>query len=306
MTAEALLAAARTLAILSVLLLLGQWWFTAWRQRQQSKDKIAKRLMHGGEVLEEGRESRLAGGRFERLQLKAGIQVSQSTALLVVFLILVVALIVAVLGSLTLALFVPALAFVLIAIFWNLRYQKQRRLIFDHLPGMIDAVIRSIDAGRSLEQALVDALRDAPEVFAPLSFRLRSAVDAGRDYTGLMDDFAELYQVSPLVLVAVALRTSSRFGSSIRPVLRQVADALRSQQEMRRDFLTATTETRMTAIAFAVLPAGIGLYVIAMNPGFRDILLHTESGNKMLAVACFLLLLGMGAIVRMIQGVGRG
>ncbi|MDX1802982.1 MAG: type II secretion system F family protein [Alcanivorax sp.] len=306
MSAEALLNAARSLAILSVLLLAGQWWFLRLRARQQNKQRVNARLMHVREVLEEGREAKLAGGRFERLQFKAGLYISQSVMTLLVVAVLAFAMLMLVVAGVLAAIMVVAAAVVFAVLFWNLRYQKRRRIIFEHLPTMIDGVIRGIDAGRSLEQALVDGLREAPEVFEPLSFRLRSAVEAGRDYAHLMDDFAELYEVPPLVFVAVALRTSSRFGSSIRPILKQVSDALRSQEEMRREFMAASTETRMTAIAFAVLPVAIGGYVMAMNAGFRQVLLHTDAGNKMLAVALGLLALGMVAIMRLIQGVGRG
>ncbi|EKF74351.1 hypothetical protein A11A3_09130 [Alcanivorax hongdengensis A-11-3] len=306
MNAEVLLAAARNLAILAVLLLVGQWWFARVRERQQARRRVNARLGTGHDIQDDEREARLAGGRFERLLLRAGLHISQSTLTLLVMVVVVATLVTMVLAKVWMALLVPVLAAGLAWMLWNMLYQKQRRIIFDSLPGIIDIVVRSIDAGRSLEMALVDSLREAPPVFEPLSFRLRSAVEAGRDYTYLMDDFAELYQVPPLVFVAVALRTSSRFGSSIRPILRQVSEALRSQQEMRREFMAATAETRMTAIAFAVLPVGIGVYVIAMNEGFREILLHTDTGQKMLMVAVGLLVFGIALIMRMIQGVGRG
>ena len=121
-----------------------------------------------------------------------------------------------------------------------------------------------------------------------------------------MDDFATLYNVSSLVFVAVALRTSSRFGSSIRPVLKKVSQALRSQQEMRREFIAATAEIRFTAVAFAMLPVGIGVALIAMNEGFRHVLLETDAGHKLLAVSITLIAVGALIIFRMVQGVGRG
>src|SRR5690606_16321699 len=136
-----------------------------------------------------------------------------------------------------------------------------RRYIFEGLPIVIDNVLRSMDAGRSLDQAMVESLNDAHEVFAPLAFRVRSAVEAGRDYAGLFDDYARLYQVPPLVLVAVTLRTTSRFGASVRPVLGQVAESLRNQQEMRREFMASTAETRMTATVFAAVPILLSAYM---------------------------------------------
>lgn len=307
MDAETLLSAARNLAVLSVCLLFGQWCLLHLRARQASKQHVSARLNRKlvDASAEEG-EVKLVGGRFQRLQLKAGLELGQSTLLLLALVVVALTLLVLVLVGVVFALMVPVVAALLAVLYWNLRYQRRRRTVFESLPGAIDDVVRGVDAGRSLEQALVDSFNEAAPVFAPLAFRLRSAVEAGRDYTQLMDDFATLYKVPPLVFVAVALRTSSRFGSSVRPVLKKVSHALRSQQEMRREFMAATAETRFTAIAFAILPIGIGVGLIAMNESFRDVLLETDAGHKMLGVSIGLIVVGTLIIFRMVQGVGRG
>ena len=126
-----------------------------------------------------------------------------------------------------------------------------------------------------------------------------------RDFTRLFDDFARLYQVASLVLVSIALRTSARFGSSVRPVLQQVANSLRSQQELRREFLASTAETRFTAGAFTLLPLGMAVYMMLINEKYAEVLLNTSTGHNMLIVAGVLQTLGVIVIWRMVQGVGR-
>ncbi|HEX5678650.1 MAG TPA: type II secretion system F family protein, partial [Alcanivorax sp.] len=189
--------------------------------------------------------------------------------------------------------------------YWRFRFQQQRRRIYEELPGLIDTSLRYMNAGRSLENALVETFNDAPPVFDPLAFRLRNAVEAGRDYTGLFEDFGGLYRIPSLVLVSIALRTSARFGSSIRPVLGQVATSLRSQQELRREFMAATAETRFTAAAFALLPMGLAAYMILINENYSRVLLDTDTGHLMLAISGGFQGLGIIIIWRMIQGVGR-
>lgn len=189
---------------------------------------------------------------------------------------------------------------------WRMRFQKQRQIIHEELPGVVDAVLRNIDAGRSLEHSLISSFDEASPVFNPLVFRLRNAVEAGRDYTRLFEDFAQLYQVPAMVLVAIALRTTSRFGSSIRPVLEQVSASLRSQQAMRREFLAASAETRFTAITFAVLPPALAAFMVLVNDEYSDVLLNTATGHSLLLTAGVLQIIGMVVIWRMIQGVGRG
>ena len=307
MTPDALLTLSRTLATVALIVMAVQLVWFALRGRVRARQMVRARLQHAAEVSTgEPREPGLSGGHYERLAMKAGISYDPVRLTLVVFIVVIATFAVLIfygplMGALVLGGFLA-----LGVIIWNLLYQRQRRSIFDTLPDVMDDVIRNVDAGRSLEMALLAGLEQAPEVYAPLTFRLRSAVEAGRDYTHLMDDFAELYQVPPLVFVAVALRTSSRFGSSIRPILKQVSAALRAQQEMRREFMAATAETRFTAAAFAILPPGIGVGMIAMNDSFREVLLETDAGHKMLMIAGGLIVVAILIIMHMVRGVGRG
>ncbi|PCM44263.1 type II secretion system F family protein [Marinobacter sp. ANT_B65] len=189
---------------------------------------------------------------------------------------------------------------------WRMRFERQRRQIFEELPGILDGLLRSISVGRSAEQSIVTSFSDGSPVFDPLVRRLKSAVSQGRDYTLVLDGFAKLYQIPPLTQLAIAFRTSSRFGSSIRPVLQEVAKAIRSQQELRREFLAETAETRFTAVVFAIMPPGLGVYMVVINEQFSDKLLETDAGHTLLYISGGLQLFGILLILKLISGVGRG
>lgn len=189
---------------------------------------------------------------------------------------------------------------------WRLMYEKQRRQIFAELPVIVDSVIRSLSAGRSVEQGLAIAFGDASPVFNPLVFRLKSAIAQGRDYTNILDGFAALYNIPSITQVALALRTSARFGSSVRPVLLEVSKAIRARQELRQEFMAATAETRFTAMVFALMPPAMAVYIVLMNEDFAETLLNTGTGHTMLVIAGVLQLLGSALIWNLIRGVGRG
>lgn len=294
-----------SIVAVAALLLVGSQLTWSWlRSRRALARQVQARLVPTRE-LGSGSVARVKLGPLEKFLVQADIDISPARAL--------VFLLVALLGVLLIAIYEGAVV-TLVTIFflatvcvmyWKVRFQKQRRIIHEELPGIVDAVMRNIDAGRSLEHGLIHAFEDSSPVFEPLVFRLRSAVEAGRDYTRLFEDFAAIYNIPSLIMVSIALRTSSRFGSSIRPVLQQVATSLRSQQDMRREFLAATAETRFTAVTFAVLPPGLALYMVTINEQYSRVLMHTDTGHTMLIVAGVLQLLGMILIWRMIQGVGR-
>ncbi|KEF30084.1 MAG: type II secretion protein F [Gammaproteobacteria bacterium] len=304
MPAQTLFAAAITVSVLTLVVLLGQWVWTRTAGMRAIERTTRMRLFPAQETTVLG-GARVDLGPVERLLVQADIAMSlQRLTILAVVLVagLLVLFVTRGLVELLVTVFFISVAG---AVWWRVRFQKQRRVIHEELPGIIDAALRNIDAGRSLEHSLIVAFDESSPVFQPLVFRLRSAVEAGREYTGLFEDFARLYNTPSMILVALALRTTSRFGSSIRPVLEQVAASLRSQQELRQEFLAATAETRFTAVTFAVLPPGLAAYMVLMNEEYADILVNTPTGHNLLITAGILQLIGMAVIWRMIQGVGR-
>lgn len=304
MNSQLLFIAALMLASAATLLVAIQWWWSSWSTRRWLTGRMTQRLEPRQELAVLG-GARVDLGPLETLLVRA--DVTWSKRQLIVMAVALLAILAAIAMTRGPVVLLVTLFFVISAaiVWWRVRFQKQRRVIHEELPGIIDAVLRNIDAGRSLEHALVTAFDEASPVFRPLVFRLRSAVESGREYTRLFEDFSGLYQVPALILVAIALRTSSRFGSSIRPVLQQVAHSLRSQQELRQEFLAATAETRFTAVTFALLPPGLAAYMVLMNDEYAGVLLNTQTGHTLLMTAAFLQVTGVMMIWRMIQGVGR-
>jgi len=301
MSAVELLGMAQMLGIIAVLTVLMQLVWFRYRQRSLLTERVRQRLQQRTEIGSESGQVRVVAGPLERLLLRADIRLSRvQLSLLGIVIFLIVVLVMASSGFIAAAV-VMALLAASLWMYWRFRFQQQRRMIFESLPGIMESTLRYMSAGRSLEASLLESFQDAPPVFAPLTFRLRSAIESGRDYTGLFEDFSRLYQVSSLVLVSIALRTSARFGSSIRPVLEQVAGSLRSQQELRREFLASTAETRFTAGAFTLLPLGMAAYMMLINEKYAEVLLNTDTGHTMLLIAGILQGLGVLVIWRMIQ-----
>jgi len=268
------------------------------------KKRTARRL--APEVRVEQKPSVIDLGPLQSVLLRAGFRVSGARILLQAIILLATLLAVFILQGLVEVL--VSLFFVITALVttWRVKFERQRRQIFEELPGILDGMLRSVSVGRSVEQSIVNAFSDASPVFDPMVFRLKNAVSQGRDYTLVLDAFASFYQIPAFTQIAIALRTSSRFGSSVKPVLFEVAKAIRSQQELRREFMAATAETRFTAIVFAIMPPGLAVYMVVLNEQFSEKLLHSEVGHTLLMVSGGLQLLGIVMIWNLIRGVGRG
>src|SRR5690606_35221469 len=138
--------------------------WVALREKQRINRNVAGRLQAHAEVPGSEETAHIANGRYQRLLVKAGMPLDQSSLMMGTLLILAaVGVVLVFLGPLWLPL-VPVTALLFIVLLWKVRYGRRRRVIFESLPGLIDNVIRGIDAGRSLDQAMVDSFRDAPSV----------------------------------------------------------------------------------------------------------------------------------------------
>lgn len=248
----------------------------------------------------------IAHGAVEQMLIRAGLNASLLRVILVITggLAAIVALVL-LRGWIEAAVALVSLVLI-VATLWRIRHEQLRRRIFEALPAIVDSVLRSLSAGRSVEQSLISAFAEAPPVFDLLNLRLRNAVQQGRDYSRVLDEFGALYDIPVMAQIAIALRTSAHFGSSVRPMLREVSKAIRSRQELRREFMAATSETRFTAVVFALLPPGLAIYIVLINENFARVLLDTDAGHTMVLIAVVLQVLGSLFIWRLIRGVGRG
>ncbi|MFB2704960.1 type II secretion system F family protein [Marinobacter shengliensis] len=290
--------------VAAVLVIMLQLTLSRLLAADDIKKRTARRL--APEVRVEQKPSVIDLGPLQSVLLRAGFRVSGVRILLQAIILLATLLAVFILQGLVEVL--VSLFFVITALVttWRVKFERQRRQIFEELPGILDGMLRSVSVGRSVEQSIVNAFSDASPVFDPMVFRLKNAVSQGRDYTLVLDAFASFYQIPAFTQIAIALRTSSRFGSSVKPVLFEVAKAIRSQQELRREFMAATAETRFTAIVFAIMPPGLAVYMVVLNEQFSEKLLHSEVGHTLLMVSGGLQLLGIVMIWNLIRGVGRG
>ncbi len=91
MTAEALLGAARNLAILAVVLIVAQLLWVALREKQRVKRNVSGRLQAHAELPGGEERAYIASGRYQRFLVKAGMSLDQSSLMMGALLILAAA-----------------------------------------------------------------------------------------------------------------------------------------------------------------------------------------------------------------------
>ncbi|GAB2881103.1 hypothetical protein GCM10027093_15410 [Paraburkholderia jirisanensis] len=161
------------------------------------------------------------------------------------------------------------------------RTRARRRRIVRQLPSFLDGIVRLVVLGNSVPAAFQAALQttEAPlrECLDHVSRMLRSGVEIDR----ALQHVSELYRVSEFELVGAVLRLSVKYGGRADTMLDRMASFMRDLEQAERELIAMSAETRMSAWVLALLPIGIGGFLIAFNPHYFASMWNDGSGRTL-------------------------
>ena len=200
---------------------------------------------------------------------------------------------------------VLALALVLAFVYAGLMLQAERRRqrMVEQMPGFVDQLLRMVNVGSTLEEALVGATREAPEplrqVFEPVvrQTRLGGSVDEALEMA------SDRYNLQELRFLTTAVRISRRYGSSIKEMLYSIVTMIREQERARRELRGMTSETRASAWILGALPVLLVGYMLVVNPEFFLGLWNDETGRILVFVAVAMQVSGVVVLWRLLKSV---
>ncbi|WP_295718805.1 type II secretion system F family protein [uncultured Halovibrio sp.] len=241
--------------------------------------------------------------RVKRRLWQAGIEPAQWQ--LVVLVVLGFIALGAGFSALGLAGAVIALALILAFAYAGLMLQAERRRqrMVEQLPGFVDQLLRMVNVGSTLEEALVAATREAAlplrQVFEPVvrQTRLGGSVDEALEMA------SDRYNLQELRFLTTAVRISRRYGSSVKEMLNSIVTMIREQERARRELRGMTSETRASAWILGALPVLLVGYMLAVNPGFFLGLWNDETGRVLVFVAVAMQVSGVIVLWRLLKSV---
>lgn len=254
-------------------------------------------------IFESARAVRSGLPGWDRLLLLAGVR--QSAGLYVRLAVPLVGL--AMLAWLTLGVVSGIVTLLLVAILeyfllW-LRADKRQRRMISQLPAFLDNIVRLITIGNSMGAAFQTAsattdepLREVVEMAASLS-RSAKELDAALVHVSRLYGLKELYMVAAVVSLAM------RFGGRSDQVLERMAAFMRDVAQARNELSAGSAEIRLSAWVLALLPVGIGGFIMLTNNDLFMNLWRDPAGFKMLVTAVVLQIVGSYWLYRMAKSI---
>jgi tight adherence protein B len=153
--------------------------------------------------------------------------------------------------------------------------RRRERLQAAQLAVVVEILAAHVHAGRSLRQALVDAVADVPE---PAAGRVaEAAADAA---LGAPPDMAlrALGASRDVAYLVAAVRLHTRSGGDLALLLERMAELLLDRAAQRRAAEVATAQARATGRIVTAMPAlGVAALFMADRSGF-DLLVRSPIG----------------------------
>lgn len=184
-----------------------------------------------------------------------------------------------------------------------LRQQASRRRakIVEQLPAFLEAGLRVLQAGSTLEESLSSAAAESPEPLRPLFQSVNRQVRLGAPLDQVLSEAAEIHRIRDLKVIALAASINRKYGGSLRNVFRSLIAAIRARDSAARELRALTAETRFSAVVLAVIPALLVVYIYFQNRGYYEQMWASTGGRVALIMAVVLQVIGVVMIYRMMN-----
>ncbi|TDY26210.1 tight adherence protein B [Paraburkholderia sp. BL6665CI2N2] len=181
----------------------------------------------------------------------------------------------------------------------TMRVNKRRQQIVRQLPLFLDGIVRLITLGNSVPAAFQAALQttEAPlrECLDYVSRMLRTGVEIDR----ALSQVAMIYGVRELELVGAVLRLSVKYGGRADVMLERMASFMRDLEHAERELVAMSSETRLSSWVLAMLPIGIGGFLILSNPKYFASMWFDPMGRQLVYLAFVLQVVGAYLLYRL-------
>ena len=165
--------------------------------------------------------------------------------------------------------------------YWvNRRVQQRQQDITNGFPDSLDLMLVCVEAGQSLDQAILRVAREIKPGYPTLAEEFEIVANemrAGKDRVTVLRDMAERCGVNDVASFVTVLVQSATFGTSISDALRVYASEMRDKRVMRAEEKANVLPTKLTigTMLFTVPP----LLIILVGPSMYDIYVNLLGGG---------------------------
>ncbi|SAI72448.1 type IV pilus assembly protein [Bordetella ansorpii] len=251
----------------------------------------------------EGRYVPQGGGAWARLLLQAGLRPDARFYLVLILPVVVIPVLAWLFGGWFSA--GAALGLTVVLSYFRIWYKadRRKRRMVSQLPAFLDAVVRLITIGNSVNAAFQGGLANIDDPLLEVLQRADALSRSGKDLDASLLQVSRQYGLRELFLVSAVISLALRFGGRSDQVLERMAGFMRDLEHARDELTALSAEIRLSAWILALLPIGLGLFIITFNNALFVGMWNDPLGFRMLLVAAGLQIGGSYWLYRMARAV---
>lgn len=181
---------------------------------------------------------------------------------------------------LLLAAFCGMVGFFIPGLMLQRRIEQRKKIIQNGLPDALDLFIVCLEAGSSLDQAILKTSLDLDVPYPPLAEELRmitTETRAGKPRLEAFKNFATRCGVDDVRALVAMLVQADRFGTSIAQALRTHAETSRTKRRQRAEERAGKIGVKLVfPLVFCLFPA---FMVVTIGPGVIQLIRFFEANH---------------------------
>ena len=179
--------------------------------------------------------------------------------------------------------------------FLHIHSKRKKRLkkFLQLLPDALDLMSRGLSAGHAFTEALQMVSTEMPEPIATEFRKTYEEQNLGLSLKLALENLVERVPLLDLRMCVTAVMIQRETGGNLSELLEKVAYTIRERFRIMEDLKTMTLSSRWSAWLLCGLPIFLAVYVTLMNPGYMDVMWRDARGNRLLAIAAIMQVLGM-------------
>ena len=179
--------------------------------------------------------------------------------------------------------------------FLHIHTKRKKRLkrFLQLLPDALDLMSRGLSAGHAFTEALQMVSTEMPEPIATEFRKTYEEQNLGLSLKLALENLVERVPILDLRMCVTAVLIQRETGGNLSELLEKVAYTIRERFRIMEDLKTMTLSSRWSAWLLCALPIFLAVYVTFMNPGYMDVMWRDARGNRLLAIAAIMQVLGM-------------
>lgn len=180
---------------------------------------------------------------------------------------------------------------------------RRGRRIDRQLPEALDLLVGELRGHRSAPEAIAEVARRLADPLRVECARSAEEMALGASLRQALEGLRRRVPSRPLAAAVTAVLVAERTGGDLAECLARQSQAAREQIAFLQEVRAVTAHARATAAVLTLLPVGVGLAMLALDPAAMRTLVDSAAGRVLLGTAAGLQMLGWYMIRAMIRGV---